>query len=155
MPKIRSGLHKKKSRSKSIAKSTLTKATKPNKDNVVGYVFVGKTKYIDIEPKLSRRYLVLQQKGKNVTISKIKSIKQFDENGKNADPYLVEINQNYAGLTKRSGVDKSLFDKNRMTHKPLSITDKKVFNSEPEFCVSGRDLKKAQIHTGIKKYNKH
>ena len=58
-----------------------------------------------LNPKLQRRYLVTKQKCKNVTVSKLKSIKQFDENGKNADSYLVEINQNYPGLTKRTGVD--------------------------------------------------
>ncbi len=152
MPKPKLPKPKKRACPRGVVKNI---STKPQKDNVVGCVFIGQTKYIDIEPKLSRRYLVLQQKGNYITISKIKSIKQFDEKGKNADPYLVEINQNYPGLSKRSGVDKHLFNKNRMTHKPLSISDKKVFNAEPEFCVSGRDLKKAQIHTGIKKYNKH
>ena len=129
--------------------------TKPNDDNVVGFVFIGNTKYIDVEPKLQRRYLVTKQKGKNVTVSKLKSIKQFDENGKNADPYLVEINENYPGLTKRTGVDFWQYNTNRLSGKPLDITDYKIFKKQPEFIVSGRDLSKAQIHTKIKKYNRH
>ena len=38
-----------------------------------------------------------------------------------------------------------------MSGKPLKIPDSKVFNETPEFRVSQNDLKKAQIHTGIKK----
>jgi len=155
MPKIRNGLHKKKVRPKSIAKSTSTKATKPTKDNFVGNVFIGQTMFIDPDTKKTRRYIVLKQKGDNVRVGKLKSIKKFDENGKNADPYLVEINQNYAGLTKRTGVDKYTFSRNIIKNKPLEISDKDVFKQTPEFKVSQNDLKRVQIHTGIKKYNKH
>lgn len=128
--------------------------TKPTEDNFVGFVFVGNTMYIDSEPKLHRRYLVTKQKGDNVTVSKLKSIKKFDEAGKNADPFLVEINQNYPGLTKRTGVDKTYYTKNIVKKQSLRIIDKDVFKQMPEFKVSGRDLRKAQVHTGIKKYNK-
>lgn len=129
--------------------------TKPNENNVVGYVFCGNTKYIDVETKEKRRYLVTKQKGSHVTVSKLQSIKQFDKNGRNADKHLIEINQNYPGLTKRTGVDFWQYTKNRMSGKPLSITDSKIFKNQPEFAVSGKDLNKAQIHTKIKKYNKH
>ena len=128
--------------------------TKQTEDNVVGYVFIGKTMYIDSEPKLKRRYLVTKQKGNNVTISKLKSIKKFDENGKNADPFLVEINQNYPGLTKRTGVDKWNFTRNKIKGSLLNIKDKDVFKQTPEFRVSKNDLRKVQEHTGIKKHNK-
>lgn len=128
--------------------------TKQTEDNVVGYVFIGKTQYIDLETKPRRRYLVTKQKGQNVTVSKLQSIKIFDAQGKNADKNLIEINQGYPGLTKRTGVDKWQYTKNRMSGKPLKIPDSKIFNEAPEFRVSQNDLKKAQIHTGIKKYNK-
>jgi len=118
----------------------------------IGEVYYGKTKYIDIETKEKRRYLVTQQNQNNgnVTVSKLQSIKNFDENGKNADKHLVEINQNYPGLTKRTGVDFFRYKQNRLTKKPLNLTDKKVFNKNPEFRVSNRDLKKAKRHSGVK-----
>ena len=68
----------------------------------VGKVYRGQTKYIDPEPKLERNYLVIRENGRNVTVSKLKSIKKLDENGKNADPALVEINYARYGLTKRT-----------------------------------------------------
>lgn len=129
-------------------------ASKPCADNSVGCVFIGRTMFIDPDTKNTRRYLVLKQQGEVVRVGKLKSIKQFDKHNKNADPYLVEINQNYKGLTKRTGVDKSTFARNIIKNQPLKITDKDVFNQEPEFRVSSRDLNKAQIHTGIKKYNR-
>jgi hypothetical protein len=151
-PKPKKRKPKQTQKKKATNKNSAT--TIPSDDNNVGYVFIGKTMFIDPDTKNTRRYLVLKQKGEVVRVGKLKSIKQFDENNKNADPYLVEINQNYKGLTKRTGVDKSTFARNIIKNQPLKITDRDVFNQEPEFRVSMRDLRKAQIHTEIKKVGK-
>lgn len=66
--------------------------------------------------------------GKNVKASKLKSIKIFDENGKNADKALVEINHERYGLALRTSVDFQVFSKNRMSNKKLTTKDKDVFS---------------------------
>ena len=92
--------------------------------NYVGGVYRGLTKHIDPEPKQTRRYVVVKDNGKNIAVSKIKSIKKFDINKKNADKHLVEIDSNYPNLTKRSGVDKDVFRYDKQTKKKLKM-DKK------------------------------
>ncbi len=118
----------------------------------VGEVYRGVTKYIDKETKLERNYVVLKDKDDRVTVAKLKSIKKFDENGKNADIALVEINSSRYGLEKRTGVDFQRFDRNLMTKKSLDIKDKKVFPEKtPRFILSNKDRDKALFHTGIRK----
>ena len=113
------------------------------KKSRVGEVHRGNTKYIDTEPKLQRNYVVVQDKDGNISVSKLKSIKMFDENGKNSDPFLVEINQERYGLEKRTGVDKSIFRRNRMSNKPLNINDKDVFPEDnPRFSLSFKSSSK-------------
>lgn len=126
-----------------------------SKNHNVGKVYRGETKYIDREPKKQRNYVVVLDDGRKVTVAKLKSIKIFDENGKNADRALVEINASRYGLEKRTGVDFQRFNKNRMSGKPLSLKDKKVFPEQKErFTLSNRDIGKALYHTGIKKREK-
>ena len=121
----------------------------------VGKVYRGRTKYIDPEPKLERNYVVVRDNGRNVTVSKLKSIKKVDQYGKNADPALAEINYARYGLAKRTGIDFHCFDKNRMSGKPLQLDDKKAFPEQKErFTLSNRDRDKAIYHTGVKKRNK-
>ena len=68
----------------------------------VGKVYRGRPKYIDKDTKPERNYVVVFDDGKNVKVSKLKSIKIFDENGKNADKALVEINhERYGGSSYR------------------------------------------------------
>ena len=125
---------------------------KKNAGGNVGKVFRGKTKYIDKETKPERNYVVVIDDGKKVSVAKLKSIKIFDENGKNADRALVEINATRYGLTKRTGVDFQRFDRNRMSGKPLDIKDKDVFPEQKErFTLSNRDRDKAVYHTKAKK----
>ena len=74
---------------------------------------------------------------------------EFDENGKNADRALVEINATRYGLQKRTGVDFQVFNKNRMSGKPLTLSDKKVFPEEKErFKLGSHDLARTVRHTG-------
>lgn len=124
-------------------------------DSRVGKVYRGETKYIDIEPKKQRDYVVVHDGECGVTVSKLKTIKKFDENGKNADGALVEINHERYGLPNRTGVDFQRFDKNRMSGRPLRLDDKDVFPEPQErFTLSRKDADKAVYHTGVKKRNK-
>ena len=131
---------------------------KPNKSagKNVGKVYRGKTKYIDNETKPERNYVVVMDDGKKVTVAKLKSIKIFDENGRNADKALVEINATRYGLEKRTGVDFQRFNKNRMSGGPLSLQDRKVFPEQKErFTLSNRDRDKALYHTQARKRPKN
>lgn len=128
---------------------------KSSANNNVGKVYRGKTKYIDKETKAERNYVVVQDYGQKIVVAKLKSIKKFDENGKNADKALVEINQERYGLPKRTGVDFQKFQYNRMSDKPLTLKDKKVFPEDKErFTLSNKDRDKALYHTNTKKRNK-
>lgn len=125
------------------------------KETKVGHVYRGKTKYIDRETKPERNYVVVVDDGKRVKVAKLKSIKIFDANDRNADKALVEINATRYGLEKRTGVDFQRFDKNLMSNKPLSLKDRRVFPEGKErFVLSKRDSDKVLYHTGVKKRNK-
>ncbi len=125
--------------------------SKPKESNV-GKVYRGRTKYIDKETKPERNYVVVLDDGKNVSVAKLKSIKIFDENNRNADKALVEINATRYGLEKRTGVDFERFSKNRMSGKPLKIEDKDVFPEDNErFKLGSHDLARTLRHTKAKK----
>ena len=129
----------------------MVKIAKDSKKRV-GNVYRGRTKYIDLENKLERNYVVLKDNDKGVTVAKLKSIKKFDSNGKNADKALQEINHGSYGLPKRTGVDYQKFSKNRMTKTPLKLEDKKVFPEESaRFKLSSHDLSRVLRHTKVKK----
>ena len=118
------------------------------KNTTVGHVYRGRTKYIDREPKAERNYVVVVDDGKRVKVAKLKSIKIFDKNGKNADKALVEINATRYGLEKRTGVDFQRYDKNLMSGKPLSLKDNRVFPEGKErFILSSKDKHGVLIHT--------
>ena len=122
------------------------------KNSRVGKVYRGKTKYIDKETKLERNYVVVVDDGKRVSVAKLKSIKIFDENNRNADKALVEINATRYGLKKRTGVDFQRFGKNLMSKKPLRIEDKDVFPEGRErFSLGSHDLARVIRHTKPKK----
>lgn len=139
-----------KPQSKAVAKA-VSKTTKKTESRV-GKVYRGVTKYIDVETKPKRNYLVVKDTPNGVTVAKLKSIKKFDEKGRNADKALQEINQERYGLTKRTGVDFERFDKNRIKKKALKIEDKDVFpDGKEEFKLGSKDLHRALIHTKVKK----
>ena len=118
----------------------------------VGKVYRGKTKYIDKEPKDERNYVVIREDPRGVSVAKLKSVKKFDENGKNADKAVVEINHERYGLPNRTGVDFQRFDTNRMSGKPLRVEDKKIFPEGKErFTLSNNDTDRVLHHTGVKK----
>lgn len=123
---------------------------KKNTNNNVGKVYRGRTKYIDKETKPERNYVVVVDDGKRVKVAKLKSIKIFDENGRNADKALVEINATRYGLVKRTGVDFQKFGKNKMSGKPLSIKDIDVFYEAKErFKLNSNDKHKVLVHTKV------
>ena len=127
-------------------------AQEPKKSQEVGKVYRGKTKYIDKDTKPERNYVVLSERDKRISVAKLKSIKSFDENGKNADKALVEINSERYGLEKRTGIDFQRFNQNRMSGKPLRIDDKNVFPEEQErFKLGSHDLSRALRHTKKRK----
>lgn len=123
---------------------------KKGKGTKIGNVYRGKTKYIDKDTKPERNYVVVFDDGKRVKVSKLKSIKIFDENGKNADKALVEINSERYGLKVRTGVDFQTFGKNRMSKRALKIDDKDVFPEDKErFKLNSKDKHKVLVHTKI------
>ena len=119
---------------------------KKNKPTNVGKIYRGETKYIDKDTKKQRNYVVVRDNGRNVSVSKLKSIK------KDNDDTLYELNQQKYGFTKRTGVDFQRFDKNRMSKKPLELSDKRVFPEGKErFKLSSHDTHKVIIHTQKRK----
>lgn len=137
-------------KTKSSGQATLpaTRTTAKPKESNVGKVYRGRTKYIDKETKPERNYVVVLDDGKNVSVAKLKSIKIFDENNRNADKALVEINATRYGLEKRTGVDFERFSKNRMSKQALKLSDKRVFpEDKEEFVLSSKDKHNALVHT--------
>ena len=119
------------------------------KNTNVGKVYRGITKYIDTETKPERNYVVVSDNGQRISVAKLKSIKKFSSDGKNADKALVEINAKRYGLPKRTGVDYQTFNKNRMSDKPLTVKDKKVFPEGKErFSLGSHDLARTLRHVG-------
>ncbi len=124
------------------------KRTTAKKESNVGKVYRGRTKYIDKETKQERNYVVVIDDGKSVSVAKLKSIKIFDENDRNADKALVEINATRYGLDRRTGVDFERFSKNRMSNQSLKLSDKRVFPEEKEeFKLSSKDKHNVLVHT--------
>ncbi len=130
-------------------------AKKKNKGENVGQVYRGTTKYIDRDTKPTRNYVVVLDDGKTVSVAKLKSIKIFDENGRNADKALIEINATRYGLSNRTGVDFQVFNSNRMSGKLLTLEDEKVFpEKKPRFKLGSHDLNRTLVHTGKKTHSK-
>ena len=114
--------------------------------NNVGKVYRGRTKYIDPETKHERNYVVVRDNGKSVAVAKLKSVK------KENDPALLEIDYRKYPLSKRTGVDFQQFGLNRMSKKPLKLSDRSVFpESFERFKLSSHDTHKVLIHTRRKK----
>ena len=114
----------------------------------VGKVFRGRTKYIDKETKHERNYVIVRNKGEQVSVAKLKSIKKFDEKGRNNDRALQQINHGAYGLEKPTGVDFQVFRTKRMSNKPLCITDREVFPEGTErFKLSSHDTHRVLEHT--------
>ena len=119
-----------------------------------GEVYRGVTKYIDVETKPERNYVVVADNGKYISVSKLKSIKKFDDNGRNADPALLEIDNVKYGLPKRTGIDFQQFYLNRMSNRRLSLSDHRVFPYEkPVFKLGSHDLHNVLLH--VKKTRKY
>ena len=119
----------------------------------LGKVYRAETKYIDKDTKKHRNYVVVKEVGNNVGVSKLKSIKKFDDNDKNIDLFLQEINATRYGLKKRTGVDSQVFERNRITGKKLTLKDKRVFSEKEEFTLGSHDWSRVQSHLR-KRYKK-
>ena len=112
----------------------------------LGKVYRGKTQYIDKDSKAHRNYVVVKDNGKSVSVAKLKSVK------KENDRALFEIDYKKYGLQKRTGIDFQRFSKNRLSGKPLSLGDQKVFpEGQERFKLSSHDTHKAIKHTEKRK----
>ena len=135
---------------KTVVKNQKMPQTRVKGENV-GNVYRGRTKYIDKDTKPERNFVVVKDDGKSVDVAKLKSIKKFDENGRNADKALLEINSERYGLSKRTGVDYQRFSRNRMSGKPLRVEDKDVFpEGKARFKLGSHDLARTLRHTSKK-----
>ena len=119
-----------------------------NQKSNVGKVYRGLTKHIDPEPKRTRRYVIVKDNGKNIAVSKVKSIKKFDSQNRNADCHLLEIDINYPGLSKRTGVDRNVFRYDKQTKRKLTLNNKVFTNFE--FELSKSDLSKVKNHVRLR-----
>ena len=91
----------------------------------------------------------VRSKGDRISVAKLKSIKKFDDNGRNADKALVQIRHERYNLEKPTGVDYQVFYKNRISQKPLKVNDKDVFPEGKErFKLGSHDLHNVLEHTG-------
>lgn len=115
----------------------------------LGKVYRGKTQYIDKDTKPERNYVVVKDNGKSVSVAKLKSVK------KENDRALFEIDHKKYGLPKRTGIDFQRFSNNRLSGKPLTLEDRKVFPEGRErFKLSSHDTHKAIKHTEKRKRKK-
>ena len=129
---------------------TRTKAEKPAaraKKGNEGKVYYGKTRYIDRDTKPRRRFVVVIDHGENVSVSKLTSIKQVDETGKNIKETVVEIKPAYKGLKQRTGVFNRVYNRNRVSKEKLKLgKGNGVFDEKPEFEIDDEDFKKVDEH---------
>lgn len=140
-----------KNKSTSNKTKTTTNVSNSHEKKHIGEVYTAETKYIDKDTKKHRRYAVVDEKNGNIRVSKIKSIKKFSTEGKNADKALIEIDSSYPGLTKRTGVDFEVFHKNRINKKNLTLEkDNEVFNEKPDFILNDIDKKRVRSHVHLR-----
>ena len=71
-------------------------------------------------------------------------------NDKNKDR-LYELDIKKYPLTKRSGVDRYVYSYSSKPKKLLQLNDKTIFNSEPSFKITSRNMYKILKHTSKKK----
>jgi len=116
----------------------------------VGQVHRAETKFIEKDTKRTRRYVIVKDNNFNIGVSKTNSIKKFTENGRNADKALIEIDNNYPGLTKRTGVDFKVHTKNRITKQRLQLKKEHGFNPLPEFKLNAKDMARVKSHVHIR-----
>lgn len=128
-------------------KSNVELIRQKKKSNNVGKVYRGVTKFIDKDTKRTRRYVAVDENGEFIKVSKLKTIKKFDDNNKNADKALVEINHQRYDLPNRTGVDFQVYSKNRITKKNLTLSDKKVFADKEDFVLGSHDKHNVLKHT--------
>ena len=110
--------------------------------NHEGNVYFGKTRYIDFDKKPRRRYVVISDDGKRVKVAKLTSLDEKKE----ADNRFLPI-KSYPGLKKKTAVYQSLYSRNRITKKPLSVSPKNgVFDEKPVFALDDEDFQRADRH---------
>jgi hypothetical protein len=115
---------------------------------ILGKVYFAKANSISNDTRPRRRFVIVSDNGETVKVSKLKSIKKYNESGENADFYLVEIDyKKYKGLTQRTGVDNQVYSKNRRTNEKLWIGEGNgVFDEKEEFTLDKEDYEKVDKH---------
>lgn len=111
-----------------------------------GYVYWANSRKIDgFDNKHRRQYAIIRDNGKYVKVSKIRG---FNENDKNKNR-LYELDMKKYPLTKRSGVDNYVYSYS--SKKPLRLNDNSIFDNEPSFKITSKDMYKVLKHTRKKK----
>jgi hypothetical protein len=112
----------------------------------MGKGFWGKAQKIDRNDKPRRIFVVVDDNGENVKVSKLKTIRNEKPDGRNADPALLEIDKNKYNLENRSGVDKEVFGKDVEHNKLCLGKDNGIFDEAEIFILDDRDLHRAMSH---------
>lgn len=141
-PQVNTPAHKRSGRSTKVS---------ANKTNV-GKVYYGKTSCIDNDTRPRRRFVVVNDNGQSIKVSKLKTIKKFDNFGNNADEYLLELDKTkYPKLKERTGVDSQVYNKNRRTKQKLTLTkDNGVFDCVPDFELDCKDKSRVIRHVRLR-----
>lgn len=123
-----------------------------NHNSRVGKVYYGTTRYIDNDTRPRRRFVVVNDNGTNVKVSKLKSIKKYDSDNNNADEHLCELDKTkYPKLDKRTGVDSQVYTKNRRTKQKLSLDKGNgVFDDKPDFELDSGDIARVKQHVRLR-----
>lgn len=95
------------------------------------------------------RHVAVAEDGKHISVCKLKTIRKYDESGRNADHALVGINSTRYGVAKPNGSRFSGFSKNRQSKKALELEDRDVFpEGEARFTFGSHDKHNALLHVG-------
>ena len=118
-----------------------------------GKVYYGNTKNIERDTKPRRRYVVVNDNGVNVKVSKLKSIKT---DGANTNPNLYELDRSkYPKLKQRTGVHNQVFTDNRVNREKLRLGKSNgVFDDKADFELNDLDFGKVAKRIQKAKYGK-
>ena len=126
------------------------------RNNNLGKVVWGKTRFIENDTKPRRRYVVTKDNGYNIGVSKINSVKQDKFGNYIVDNKKIELQGSYSGIPKRSAVDYKVFTKNRKTKEKLSLSKGNGVFDEKEVCVlDDNDLARVVNHVRYRTGTKH
>lgn len=104
---------------------------------------------MSIFAKCAVRQTKLKKRDKMSKTSKRYNEKQAYLNNYTVYVKISALTRTAWGLSKRTGVDYQTFNKNRMSGKPLTMKDRKVFSEGKEwFSLGSHDLARTLRHVG-------